>query len=518
MTGGASVVTAGGRRAGRHDDGEHALELPPGSSGLSPPICVPVRRLAVRIEARSSGTGLKRPVRVALVRKRIPQPGSASSLPRLPRSQRTLDVTRRPYRADPRGRHEASRAINAAIRDAARRPGTVVRLPAGRYRIDAPIRLLNAVVVRGADATRTVLISATKRTKPGVVVAYSADRVRDVRVERLTIDGNFAESGAAANGVQLADAKRVLLRRMTIRNAGRNGVLAISQRRTSTDIVIRRVRVEGSGQADPRGETGFGVLFSNVARPSVERSTLLENRGMGIGLARNGTGSADGAIIGNRIRQAPSTIGFEAIGLAAGSNRAMIEGNEILDSQDNGISASGDNTVVSANAVVGTYNHGIASAGSDNLIVQNFIRNVGRMDAGSSTPAFGGITLSGRRVTVLENEISDDQGTHTMAYGIKQNNRRGGHKILRNLISNWRLSEFFFTPEQRASLSADTSIEPPPAPIPRAAPARLSAWSLSVPMTVAARARGTTAWVRLLLENAGTVPRQVDMPRLRLRR
>jgi len=59
------------------------------------------------------------------------------------------DVTEAPYRADPRGEEDSTRAIQRALDDVSLNGGGTVWMPAGRYRITGPIRIPAYVTLRG---------------------------------------------------------------------------------------------------------------------------------------------------------------------------------------------------------------------------------------------------------------------------------------------------------------------------------------------------------------------------------
>jgi len=91
--------------------------------------------------------------------------GVPGGIPARPSGAGTLiDVTASPYFADNTGATDAQPAIQSAI--AASAPGSVIYLPAGTYRCDSPISILEGAgytnrVIRGAGATLTKIDSRT---------------------------------------------------------------------------------------------------------------------------------------------------------------------------------------------------------------------------------------------------------------------------------------------------------------------------------------------------------------------
>lgn len=497
---GARVVRAAGR--GR------VLELRPGASAVSAPVCVRARAGTLAGALRTPrGSGGGPAVTLTAVEHRDGTPTLLRAA-----APREVDATRRPYRADRRGRRDASPAISRAIAAASRAGGGTVILPRGRYLLRAPVELRDGVVLRGDGMGATTLRAAGPRVEPAALLGRAAATVNDAGIQRLTLD----LARHRTNGIQIADGQRIMISRVRVRRAGLNGIVFTRTAGSSTDPTIERSIVQDSGGASTDGADGFGIRIINTERAVVRGNRLVGNRGMGIGLADGTAGAPDGTLVGNEIRTAPSPIGFEAIGITKGSDRALVEGNDIVDSQDNGISLSGSDAIARTNVVRGTLDHGIASAGDRNLIERNVIRDAGREDAGSAKPARAGITLSGAQITVRENDVRDPGPRRAMAYGIKQNQQAGGHRIAGNVLEDYLTERYWFTPAGVPRLSDDTTVDetlpPRPAPQPLRGPGawrRIRATGLQPP-----RAGTGGVWVRVRIANPGGVTMQVAAPRI----
>lgn len=89
------------------------------------------------------------------------------------RNGTTLNVTDAPYNADPTGTDDASLAIQAAVNAA--RPGDVVLIPEGRYRINRPISVganRDNITIRGAGIDVTTIDT---RTNTAFSIGSSSD-------------------------------------------------------------------------------------------------------------------------------------------------------------------------------------------------------------------------------------------------------------------------------------------------------------------------------------------------------
>ncbi len=296
-------------------------------------------------------------------------------------------------------------------------------------------------------------------------MGYSRDAVRNFSLRNLTVDANYLRSEAAINAIQVANSKRFVVSNVKVENAGRNGILFLAAPPgVSESPVVQNSLIENSGLASTDGNDGFGVRAIDTARVTVRNNVLRHNTGMGIGLSLSptyGIGSPDSQIRGNLIYEAPSKIGYEAIGVTVKCDRSTIADNTILDSHDNGISASSDHSTVTRNRINGSMNHGIAVGGSHNIVSYNSINHPGFHSARGGPLTYAGIALDGSYNKLIENRISDTRSPRTLAYGIKQNATIGGNTLERNIISGWLLSKYYWTPRGDDELSDDNTIVEP---------------------------------------------------------
>lgn len=389
-----------------------------------------------------------------------------------------------------------STAIQAAISAAVAAGGGVVAFSPGTYRVGTRIELKSNVNLVGAGREVTTLRGRAGLTT-AVIVGLSGDAINDVRIEGLTIDGDFSSSAINVTVIQVTNGTRIVLKDCTIKNGAQVGVLYTS----CTDSSVIGCEVRYSGQL--KASTGFGVLLSGGTRCKVHCNSFYACNGMNIGgntnavyasvvgnicdhtacprTTVNGSGQNPasagtltvvstagfpsqgtlsvagiaGAILYTGVTSTSFTgctgasgtatdggtarNGYESIGFTSDCTDWVVNGNHSIDSGDNGISCSGSRAVVVGNSIDTCQFFGVNSAGDNNVIVGNVIRNPGTVAA----TGYAGITLNSSTNTIVaSNRILDDRGTPLVAYGIKEIGTAGGHRYSNNRIVGSAISIF----------------------------------------------------------------------------
>lgn len=343
--------------------------------------------------------------------------------------------------AKPDGTNSAP-AIQAALNGAA----SCVYLPEGAFTIDAAINVTGFHGKRlvGAGRTLTRLVVSNAVPAPAAILGTSLG-ITDLTLRDFTVDMGWAPGDPVLHCIQITNGARIVVESVGIKNSGGAGILlqGVNASGGTPDSTVRGCVIESTGLAD--GTTGHGIWLKDKSdRGLVEQNRLTGIKGgMGIGLSGSaGTGFPTMCrILNNHVQMVSSGTGFEAVGITAGCNNAVVSGNVVRDTFDNGISVTADDCTVVGNNVDGTWNHGITAGGRGTQVVGNFVRNVGK-----ENPAlgFGGITLdTGASWCVITgNTIEDNQGTHTMAYGVKINTSGGNNRIGLNSIAGWLTSAY----------------------------------------------------------------------------
>ncbi|NAZ73871.1 hypothetical protein GTQ99_00300 [Kineococcus sp. T13] len=356
----------------------------------------------------------------------------------------------RDYGAKGDGVTNDSPAFQAAINAAGAVKGAVLIPVGATYLLNTAVTLVSDITILSLGRYLTS-VKAGPGVANAVFLGTSGAAVKNVTLQGFGLDGNFGTAAASLKGVQVTNGSRITCRDLYIHDLGDAGIVYQGLTGISGTPYSRVLdcRIDNTGLND--GQTGFGVTIKdNSPWCIVDRCEMDGIKGgMGVGLNGSaGTGfPTHSTITNNKIRMAPSTTGFEAIGLTAGCDYATIDHNDVFDSQDNGISVSCAHSTCNNNTVDGAWNSGIWSAGNDNVIVGNNIRNVGKQKDG---PQYPGINLSGCTNNVVGlNRITDDQTVKTTTFGIKESITAGGHQYFGNRITGTSVSAY--------SLLSDTS-------------------------------------------------------------
>jgi hypothetical protein len=336
-------------------------------------------------------------------------------------------------------------AIQAAITAADAVTGGRVFVPDGTY-VCGDIALKDNIRLEGSS-TKTTVLKAKPGTVNAVIVGASGDTVTDAVVTKLTINGNNT-GGAQCRGVQVTSGARILVSRVSFTDLYKSAVLF----QTGTvDSEVSECVLANIGISESTGD--HAILFQTGSNRCVARHNhITGSRQMGIALATAGNGATDCVIANNYIETVATTTGFECIGVTADCVRTLILGNQCIGSQDNGISISAANSVVSHNLIDGALNHGIAISGNDCVVVGNIAHNIGT-DRPNAGTGYGGIYLNSvTNCDVVCNRLYDDQGTHTMDYGIKEFGTAGGHIYDDNRIVGALVGQYLLLANTTATL------------------------------------------------------------------
>lgn len=345
------------------------------------------------------------------------------------------------YGADRTGASNSATAINNAITAASAAGGGTVYFPSGTYLISSALNLKSNIAFRGAGRLLTTLVGGA--VSAAVIVGTSGDAVSKVTITDLTIDGGWATTSNNINGIQITNGNNIAIARCSFKNIGSTAVLlqGLGSGGGTPHSSVKDCVIESAGLSN--GTTGFGILIKDASSYCIISGNDISGVVGGMGIGGNGTGGTGFplycTISNNIITMAASTTGFEAIGWTAGCTNWTATNNTIFNSQDNGISASGDWAVVSSNNIDGALNHGISSSGNHTTITGNFVRNPGKQ----ADATYGGIACSSNNNNVIVgNVLLDDQGTHTMSYGVKLVTSGGNHLVALNTITGHLTSPY----------------------------------------------------------------------------
>lgn len=335
----------------------------------------------------------------------------------------------------------AATAINAAL---AASSTSVVYLPPGIYTITSSINLVSNKRITGAGRNSVLLVGSTVAT--AALLGSSASAVADVRLDFFKIDMAWAAGRTAIHAIQITNGARPSMDHLQILNSGGAGILlqGLNAGGGTPDAKVTNCTIDGTGLADLT--IGFGIQVKDNSPRAIIADNKLRNikGGMGIGMNGSvGTGFPTQCVIANNSgTMAPSTTGFEFIGITAGCNHNSITGNTTDQTYDNGISISGNYNAVTGNVVTNCWNHGIGVAGSGNTIVGNTIRNVGR----ENSSQYGGVSIdAGAWNTVANNFIFDDNADaspNRMSFMVKFVNSGGNNNVGPNTGYGWQVGQF----------------------------------------------------------------------------
>lgn len=320
-------------------------------------------------------------------------------------------------------------AIQAAIASASLAGGGIVFFPPGTYLIGTRIALKDRVSLKGSGA-RVSIIKPTVGVSTAVFLGTSGDSVTDAFYEDFGVTGDYLSSGLTLKGFQITGGRRLLFNRLRIADVAREGV---GLQTGTTDCLILHCEIEASGLDG--NTSGHAVNVSGGShRNKVIANKITNGLGMGVSISDSGGGCTDCQVCNNYISNLPSVTGFEAIGVADAGQRAIVSGNQCLDSHDNGISVSSNDCTVTGNTINGAENYGIWVGGDHNAITGNVVKNAGREVSGVT---YAGIVLAGSNAasknTVSGNTVYDDQIPKTQEVGIYETTGADFNLIVANI-------------------------------------------------------------------------------------
>lgn len=248
-----------------------------------------------------------------------------------------------------------------------------------------------------------------------------------VEVHHLTLWGLVADLQGTAlspskNLLQLSDVSDSVIEKCDLRNAPANLILlqGLGNQVKPGEAARNRVqgnKLSGAGLIPTLGveapATGGGVLVQNYAPDVVIRDNTISGVSGGMGVMLNHskqdpTKAPIRALIdANHITMVESATAFEPIGLTKKCYYAVIRGNMLPQSWDNGISAGGE-SLVEGNYIGSALNFGVAVSGSGTTVRGNKIYNVGlenklRLDpAGKPRVDWAAIAVTNAARTVVE--------------------------------------------------------------------------------------------------------------------
>jgi polygalacturonase len=292
------------------------------------------------------------------------------------------------YGARGDGRADDTRAVQAAIRAAARAGGGTVHLPSGTYRI-SHLRLAAAVTLRGAGVTSTTIQAIGKSGVPTV----AAHGVANIGLSNLKIEGRgVAGGGGDEILVKLVDAANVRVSKIHINRA--QGIGMQVEGAESARGVYDRIRISNTFI---RGNGFHGVALWFFAGPHHNQvSNLITDTSDGPGLmldagttVGSGTGVSDNTLTNIIILRAARLPGAAGV-ILAGASHNTIDGFRIADTfaQDAvGLSIQQDQTGVAAehnlitNGIISDVGNAALDleSASHNQIADITVRNIGRV-------------------------------------------------------------------------------------------------------------------------------------------
>lgn len=286
------------------------------------------------------------------------------------------------------GRADDTRAVQAAIRAAARAGGGIVHLPAGTYRI-SQLRLAAAVTLRGAGVTSTTILAIGRSGAPTIAAQGAAN----VGLANLKIEGRGVAGGDGDEIlVKLVDAVNARVSRIHINRA--QGIGMQVEGSDSARGVYDRIRITNTFTRG-NGFHGVGLWFfagphhnriSNLITDTSDGPGLMLDAGTTVG---TGMGVSDNLLTNIIIIRAARQPGAAGV-ILAGASHNTITGFRIADTfaQDSvGLSIQQDQTGVLAehNVIAEGIISDVGNAAIDlesasyNEFLDITVRNIGRV-------------------------------------------------------------------------------------------------------------------------------------------
>lgn len=226
---------------------------------------------------------------------------------------------------------------------------------------------------------------------PAMFCARAGVGVHHVTLRGLVADLQGTALSPSKNLLQLSDISDSIIEECDLRNAPANLILmqGLGTQVKSGEAARNRVqgnKLHGAGLIPTLGveapATGGGVLVQNYAPDTVIRDNTISgvSGGMGVMLNHNAKDPSKAPIRAlidaNHITMVESVTAFEPIGLTKKCYYAVIRGNVLPQSWDNGISVGGE-SLVEGNYIGAALNFGVAVSEPGTTVRGNKIYNVG---------------------------------------------------------------------------------------------------------------------------------------------
>lgn len=231
----------------------------------------------------------------------------------------------------------------------------------------------------------------TALSGPAMFCARAGVGVHHVTLRGLVADLQGTALSPSKNLLQLSDVSDSVIEECDLRNAPANLILlqGLGTQVKPGEAARNRVqgnKLNGAGLIPTLGveapATGGGVLVQNYAPDVVIRDNTISNvsGGMGVMLNHNAKDTSmapiRAMIDANHITMVESRTAFEPIGLTKKCYYAVIRGNVLPQSWDNGISVGGE-SLVEGNYIGSALNFGVAVSEPGTTVRGNKIYNVG---------------------------------------------------------------------------------------------------------------------------------------------
>lgn len=262
----------------------------------------------------------------------------------------------------------------------------------GESKITSTMWLDKASGKRIGSAVGAVLkAEPTALNGPAMFCARAGVGVHHVTFRGLTADLQGTALSPSKNLLQLSDISDSVIEECDLRNAPANLILlqGLGTQVKPGEAARNRVqgnKLHGAGLIPTLGveapATGGGVLVQNYAPDVVVRDNTISgvSGGMGVMLNHNAKDPSKAPIRAlidaNHITMVESVTAFEPIGLTKKCYYAVIRGNVLPQSWDNGISVGGE-SLVEGNYIGAALNFGVAVSEPGTTVRGNKIYNVG---------------------------------------------------------------------------------------------------------------------------------------------
>ena len=293
----------------------------------------------------------------------------------------------------------------------------------GESKITSTMWLDNASGKRVGSAVGAVLkAEPAQLSGPAMFCARAGVGVHHVTLRGLVADLQGTALSPSKNLLQLSDVSDSVIEECDLRNAPANLILlqGLGTQVKPGEAARNRVqgnKLHGAGLIPTLGveapATGGGVLVQNYAPDVVIRDNTISgvSGGMGVMLNHNKQDPSKAPIRAmidaNHITMVESVTAFEPIGLTKKCYYAVIRGNVLPQSWDNGISVGGE-SLVEGNFIGSALNFGVAVSEPGTTVRGNKIYNVGlenklRLEpAGKTRVDWAAIAVTNAARTVVE--------------------------------------------------------------------------------------------------------------------